>query len=356
MAVRAMEFGLLGPLTVRCGGAAVPVAAGQAAGRAGRAAAGRRAGRAGGRAVRRAVGRGAARVGAGPACRTTCGGCGRRSETPGRDRIRTQPGGYLITVSAGELDVTRFEALAAAARAAAARAARGTTRPGGRGRRWRCGGASRWPTPGRPCWPGGRRPGWPSCGCRRRRRGPRPTCTSAGERRPSPSCGAWSARIRCGSGCTALLMLALYRDGRQGEALAAYQQARQVLARELGSEPGAELRELHQRILAADPALAGPGPPAPAAAARAGQRGPGRGGRRRPPLVPRQLPGAVPHFTGRAAELAALTRARWTAAGTQRRGRWRSRRSAGRRGSGRPRWRCMGAPGRGAGSRTGSCT
>jgi DNA-binding SARP family transcriptional activator len=53
----------------------------------------------------------------------------------------------------------------------------------------------------------------------------------------------------------ALLMLALYRCARQAEALTAYRQARAVLVEELGVEPGAELRELHQQILAADPAL-----------------------------------------------------------------------------------------------------
>jgi DNA-binding SARP family transcriptional activator len=54
----------------------------------------------------------------------------------------------------------------------------------------------------------------------------------------------------------AMLMLAFYRDGRQGEALAVYRHAREVLAEELGAEPGIELRELNQRILAGDPALA----------------------------------------------------------------------------------------------------
>src|SRR5436190_1104170 len=52
-----------------------------------------------------------------------------------------------------------------------------------------------------------------------------------------------------------LLMLALYRDGRQGEALAAYARARRMLIDELGAEPGTGLRQLHQQILAADPAL-----------------------------------------------------------------------------------------------------
>ncbi len=56
-----------------------------------------------------------------------------------------------------------------------------------------------------------------------------------------------------------LLMTALYRDGQQAAALAAYQAARTVLAGELGAEPGPELRELHQQILTADPALARPG-------------------------------------------------------------------------------------------------
>jgi predicted ATPase/DNA-binding SARP family transcriptional activator len=56
----------------------------------------------------------------------------------------------------------------------------------------------------------------------------------------------------------ALRMLALYRSGRQAEALGAYQQLRTILVDELGIEPSAELRELHQQILAQDPALAAP--------------------------------------------------------------------------------------------------
>ena len=54
------------------------------------------------------------------------------------------------------------------------------------------------------------------------------------------------------------LMLALYRSGRQAEALETYRQGRQLLDDELGLEPGPELRELERAILAHDPALDGP--------------------------------------------------------------------------------------------------
>jgi DNA-binding SARP family transcriptional activator len=91
----------------------------------------------------------------------------------------------------------------------------------------------------------------------------------------------------------ALLMLALYRDGRQAEALAAYRRARRVLVAELGAEPGAELRELHRQILTTGPV----GPPGDAGPADV----------RPGPVMPRELPGPVPQFMGRAAELAGLT-------------------------------------------------
>ena len=51
------------------------------------------------------------------------------------------------------------------------------------------------------------------------------------------------------------LMLAQYRCGRQAEALATYQSARQMLADTLGADPGAGLRDIHQSILTADPSL-----------------------------------------------------------------------------------------------------
>jgi DNA-binding SARP family transcriptional activator/streptogramin lyase len=56
----------------------------------------------------------------------------------------------------------------------------------------------------------------------------------------------------------AQLMLALYRSGRQSEALAAYQQARRMLAEELGLEPGRDLHELEGAILRQDARLDAP--------------------------------------------------------------------------------------------------
>jgi DNA-binding SARP family transcriptional activator/ABC-type transport system substrate-binding protein len=54
------------------------------------------------------------------------------------------------------------------------------------------------------------------------------------------------------------LMLALYRSGRQAEALEAYREGRKRLGEELGLEPGPELRELERAILAHDSGIAGP--------------------------------------------------------------------------------------------------
>jgi len=57
------------------------------------------------------------------------------------------------------------------------------------------------------------------------------------------------------------LMAALYRSGRQAEALEVYRDARRVLLDELGVEPGPALRKLEQGILRQDPALGVPAPP-----------------------------------------------------------------------------------------------
>jgi len=58
-----------------------------------------------------------------------------------------------------------------------------------------------------------------------------------------------------------LRMLALYRAGRQADALRAYRELREILVAELAIEPGPELRELHARILSQDPVLNGPAAP-----------------------------------------------------------------------------------------------
>ncbi|GIJ47547.1 SARP family transcriptional regulator [Virgisporangium aliadipatigenens] len=91
----------------------------------------------------------------------------------------------------------------------------------------------------------------------------------------------------------AQLMLALYRAGRQAEALAAYRRAQVVLDEELGIEPGGALRELHHQILTRDPQL---DPPAAHAAAQPAVR----------PAAPAELPPSSGRFTGRAPELARL--------------------------------------------------
>src|SRR4051812_20652570 len=73
-----------------------------------------------------------------------------------------------------------------------------------------------------------------------------------GELQQLTSAHPWRERLH------AQLMLALYRSGRQADALEAYQRAREVLVEQLGIEPGAELHDLHEAILAHDPALAAP--------------------------------------------------------------------------------------------------
>ena len=87
----------------------------------------------------------------------------------------------------------------------------------------------------------------------------------------------------------AQLLLALYRSGRQAEALETYRTVSTVLADELGVDPNPNLQVLHQRILSADPALTPTAAPASS-----------------PPTVPRQLPAAPRWFIGRDKELAQL--------------------------------------------------
>jgi predicted ATPase/DNA-binding SARP family transcriptional activator len=84
----------------------------------------------------------------------------------------------------------------------------------------------------------------------------------------------------------AQLMLALYRSGRQSDALAVYQRARKTLVDELGIEPGEALRKLERAILAHDPSLSLTQPGA---------------------ISPRRVPTPPHPLLGRERELAALS-------------------------------------------------
>src|SRR5215831_16107754 len=182
----------------------------------------------------------------------------RKTLGDGHDRIATHPGGYQISVDPGELDVTRCESLLGSARAAA------------RGGSWDAAAAQAGAALA--LWRGE-----PLADVESELLAAREVPRLAelrlqaletridadlhlgrhgeviGELRQLTSAHSLREHLH------ALLMLALYRDGRQGEALAAYRDAREVLTGELGVDPGPELRELHQRILTADPGLAGGG-------------------------------------------------------------------------------------------------
>lgn len=209
----------------------------------------------------------------------------------GRDRIITQSPGYLIRVNAGELDVSSFDGLLSAARAEArdgswyqaASLAREALRL------WR----------GEPLAD-------VDCEVLAAREVPRlaELRLQALETRIDADLHVGRhaeviAELRQLTGehplreqLHGLLMLALYRDGRQAESLTAYADARRVLVEEIGAEPGTRLRQLHHQMLTADPALEVLELQRPATVVHA---------------VPQQLPAAVGHFTGRASELAALT-------------------------------------------------
>lgn len=150
-----------------------------------------------------------------------------------------------------------------------------------------------------------------------------------------PEVSRWTARYPLHEVFCAQLILALFRSGRQAEALLAFERVRKDLAEELGTDPGRALRDLHQSLLVDDPALQWTGPavaatgpavaaengrhadavhaatghPGGAASADADADAPGEATAPRTVRArsaPSQLPADVPDFTGRADEVRTL--------------------------------------------------
>jgi DNA-binding SARP family transcriptional activator/tetratricopeptide (TPR) repeat protein len=220
-------------------------------------------------------------------------------------RVVTRPPGYLITVADGELDLDRFTGLCDRARPLADRGD------------WR--GASGLFGEALALWRGEPLAGVPSA-VLDRSEVPRlaelrmRTVESRVEMdlRLGRHAGLVAELRRVVSaeplreGLHGQLMLALYRCGRQAEALQVFRAIDRRLRGELGIAPGPELSRLHQRILTADPSLDGRGTPvvgqvpADAVALTAGQAAVA------PPVVPAQLPADTVDFTGRDQQVAML--------------------------------------------------
>jgi DNA-binding SARP family transcriptional activator len=193
-------------------------------------------------------------------------------KTVGAERLLTRPPGYELRVDDGELDLDRFDAMAAAARA---QLAAGDAAAAAAGLRealdlWR--------------------------GPALREFRSEPFAAPAAGRLEELRLGVLEDRLRAeleagaAAGAVAeleelvaaeplrerpreLLMLALYRSGRQAEALELYRRTRALFVDELGLEPGPALRELERAVLRQDAALRSTPPTRPAPPAeRLGRR------------------------------------------------------------------------------------
>jgi DNA-binding SARP family transcriptional activator len=206
----------------------------------------------------------------------------------GAQRVKAVPPGYLVEVSADELDLRQFAGYSAAGRRAAARGD------------WTQAAAEY--TAALALWRGAPLADLPALAAD-------PVVQRLDEERWTALQGRIEAGLNLGRHVEAAaelrtltrdqplreplhaqLMLALYQDGRRDEALDVFRALSRALADEAGLEPGADIRDLHERILREDPALLirGGGPPSPPSAAPTGSRN--------------QLPLDTRLFTGREPE------------------------------------------------------
>ncbi|MED7924057.1 BTAD domain-containing putative transcriptional regulator [Nonomuraea sp. LP-02] len=197
-------------------------------------------------------------------------------------RIVTHPSGYAVELAAGQLDMLLFEELVERARAA------GRTREAAGHLRdalalWR--GTPLSDLPASPMWDGRLR------ALVQARLAAAEELAEAKLAREEYAAAADDLRALIGEhpyreDLWQRLIVALHRGGRRAEALHAYTEIRRQLVDDLGIEPGPDLRDAHAAVLADEE--------------------PGRLGYQ--PPVPHQLPADVPDFTGRAADVTALTR------------------------------------------------
>src|SRR5215216_1755160 len=209
----------------------------------------------------------------------------------GRDAIVTRSGGYLVHVDPERLDAARFERLVAEGRACRDDPERAAKRLGSALALWRGS-----PLAGLPLQSSARHELARLAEQRLTALEQRIDAELAvgrhhelvGELRELVAIHAYRERL-CGQ-----LMLALYRSGRQAEALEVYRAGRRLLADRLGLEPSAPLRDLERQILRHDPALRS-ARRAHASAARSASHPPAsaRAGGRRRMLLAAAVAGAV---------------------------------------------------------------